>query len=83
MGSAEVQGELWGRAAEDWAHVQEAQHAPFFEALLTAVRVAEGVRFFDAGCGGGFASLLAERQGAVVSGLDASGPLIDIAQEGA
>lgn len=35
----------------------------------------------DAGCGGGFALLLAARRGAVVSGLDATGPLLDIARE--
>jgi len=80
MGSARVQGELWGRAADDWASLQEAQHAPFFEAMLDAAGVGDGVRFFDAGCGGGGASVLADRRGAVVSGLDASAPLIDVAR---
>jgi SAM-dependent methyltransferase len=78
MGSAGVQGELWGRAADDWASLQEAQHAPFFEAMLNAAGVGDGVRFLDAGCGGGGASVLAGSRGAVVSGLDASAPLIDI-----
>ena len=81
MSSAEVQGELWGRAADDWTSLQEAQHAPFFEAMLDAVGVGRGIMFLDAGCGGGGASVLASRRGAVVSGLDASAPLIDIAQE--
>jgi SAM-dependent methyltransferase len=83
MGSARVQGELWGRAADDWASLQEAQHAPFFEAMLDAVGVGVGddVRFLDAGCGGGGASVLADSRGAVVSGLDASAPLIDIARD--
>jgi len=80
MGSAEIQGELWGRAPDDWASLQEAQHAPFFEAMLDAAAVGDGVRVLDAGCGGGGASVLAERRGAVVSGLDASGPLIDVAR---
>ena len=80
MGSAGVQGELWGRAADDWASLQEAQHAPFFEAMLNAAGVRDGVRFLDAGCGGGGASVLARGRGAVVSGLDASAPLIDIAR---
>ncbi len=78
MGSARVQGELWGRAADDWASLQEVQHAPFFEAMLNAAGVGDGVRFLDAGCGGGSASVLAGSRGAVVSGLDASAPLIDI-----
>lgn len=79
MGSSAVQGELWGRAAHDWASLQEAQHAPFFEAMLDAVGNASGVRLLDAGCGGGGASVLAADRGAIVSGLDASGPLIEIA----
>lgn len=37
MGSSAVQGELWGRAVDDWADLQEAQHAPLFEAMLDAV----------------------------------------------
>lgn len=80
MGSARIQGELWGRAADDWASLQEAQHAPFFEAMLDAAGVGDGVRLFDAGCGGGGASVLAADRGAVVSGLDAAAPLIDIAR---
>jgi len=81
MGSARVQGELWGRAPEDWAGMQEAQHAPLFEAMLDAAGVGVGVRFLDAGCGGGGASVLADGRGAVVSGLDASAPLIDVARD--
>lgn len=81
MGSARVQGELWGRAADDWALLQEAQHAPFFKAMLDAAGVGDGVRVLDAGCGGGGASVLAEDRGAVVSGLDASAPLIDVARD--
>ncbi len=80
MGSAGVQGELWGRAPDDWASLQEAQHAPLFEAILNAAGVSDGVRFLDVGCGGGGASVLAGGRGAVVSGLDASAPLIDIAR---
>ncbi|MGI9528674.1 MAG: class I SAM-dependent methyltransferase [Acidimicrobiia bacterium] len=80
MGSAEVQGELWGRAADDWASLQEAQHAPFFEAMLDAAGVSDGVKVLDAGCGGGGASVLAQDRNARVSGLDASASLIDVAR---
>jgi SAM-dependent methyltransferase len=76
-----VQGELWGRAANDWASLQEVQHGPFFEAMLDAAGVEDVVRFFDAGCGGGGASVLAAGRGAVVTGLDAAAPLIEIASE--
>ena len=80
MGSSDVQGELWGRAADDWADWQEAQHAPLFEAMLDAAGVRSEVTVFDAGCGGGTASALAADRGAVVSGLDASPGLIDLAR---
>ena len=80
MGSAKVQGDLWGRAPGDWAGIQEVQHAPLWEAMLDATGVADGTRVLDAGCGGGGASVLAGGRGAVVSGLDASGPLLEVAR---
>jgi SAM-dependent methyltransferase len=81
MGSAEVQGELWGRAPRDWAELQEPKHAPLWHAMLEAAGVREGSRVFDAGCGGGGAAVLAAERGATVSGLDASAPLLEIARE--
>lgn len=80
MGSAQKQGELWGQAASDWATLQETQHIPLFEAMLNAANVSKGTRFFDAGCGGGGASVLAAQRGAQVSGLDAAEGLIEIAR---
>jgi hypothetical protein len=32
VGSAQVQGELWGSAARDWAELQEPMHRPLREA---------------------------------------------------
>lgn len=81
MGSAQIQGDLWGRAARDWATLQEPMHRPVWEAMLIDVGVDEGTRFFDAGCGGGGASLLAAQRGADVTGLDASYALIALARE--
>lgn len=81
MGSSTVQGELWGAAARDWAELQEPQHLPVWKAMLDAAKVKQGMRFFDAGCGGGGTSILAAQRGAHVSGLDASDALITIAQE--
>jgi SAM-dependent methyltransferase len=54
---------------------------PFYEAVLDATGVTAGTRLLDVGCGGGFALLLAAGRGAVVSGLDAAAPLLDIARE--
>jgi SAM-dependent methyltransferase len=80
MGSAKMQGELWGTAPRDWAELQEPMHHPLWEAMLKAAEVGPGTRLLDAGCGGGGASLLAARKGARVSGIDAAGPLVDVAR---
>ena len=81
MGSAAIQGELWGKLPSNWANLQEPKHQPLWEAMLDAAQVTAGTRFFDAGCGGGGGAVLARRRGALVSGLDAAEPLIQIARE--
>jgi SAM-dependent methyltransferase len=81
MGSAEIQGDLWGREARHWAELQEPLHRPLWEAMLTAAAVGSGTRLLDAGCGGGGASLLAAQRGASITGLDAAGSLIDVARK--
>ena len=81
MGSAKVQGELWGLAAQDWANLQEPTAEPLWQAMLDAAKVGNGTRFFDAGCGGGGASIIAAQRGAIISGIDASDALIVIARE--
>lgn len=81
MGSAEVQGDLWGRAPQDWAELQESFSVPLWESMLSATKIGEGSRFLDAGCGAGGASLLAQQLGASVTGLDASQGLLDVARQ--
>lgn len=80
MAQAMLQGLLWGRAAQDWAELQEPVAAPLWEALLDAAEVGEGTRLLDAGCGAGGASALAARRGAHVNGLDAAEALLAIAR---
>jgi SAM-dependent methyltransferase len=79
MGAA-VQGMLWGRAAFDWAELQEATAQPLWEAMLDAAAVGPATHLLDAGCGAGGASALAARRGARVNGLDASEALLAIAR---
>jgi SAM-dependent methyltransferase len=76
MGSASVQGRLWGHAPRDWAEVVEPQLRPLAAATLGALAPLAGVRLLDAGCGTGLTLKLAAEAGAHVSGLDAaaSGP---------
>lgn len=80
MGTADVQGALWGAGARDWAEIVEPMSTPLFEAVLDAVGVAAGTKILDAGCGSGLALQLARARGADVSGLDASSALLDIAR---
>ncbi len=76
MATARVQGELWSKAAQDWAEIQEPVHTPIWQAMLNATKVGQGTHFLDAGCGGGGASLLASASGAKVTGLDAAEGLV-------
>ena len=80
MGSAAAQGDLWGRAPLDWAEGQEPLHMPLFLAMLEAAGVERGSRVGDLGCGGGTSSVAAAERGAVVTGLDASSALIEVAR---
>jgi hypothetical protein len=53
MGSAQVQGKLWGPGARDWAELNEPCCTPFYEAVFDAIAVGSGLVMLDAGCGGG------------------------------
>ena len=78
MGSATVQGQLWGKHAEDFATYLEQIGLPLFGAALDAAHVTRGTRLLDAGCGAGLLALLASLRGARVTALDASAALLDI-----
>ena len=81
MGTAEVQGALWGAAARDWAELAEPHQIPFYEAAFDAIAVGNGTRLLDAGCGAGLALSLAAARGAIATGVDASAGLLAIARE--
>jgi SAM-dependent methyltransferase len=81
MGTAEVQGELWGARAGDWAQVQEPAWRPIYQEALAAVGVGPGVRLLDVGCGAGGALVVARELGAEVAGFDASEALTAIARQ--
>lgn len=81
MGTGTGQAELWGPGARDWSDYNEPMCTPFYQAVLDATGVGPGTRLLDVGCGGGFALLLAARRGAVVSGLDVTPALLEIARE--
>ncbi|MEJ5250521.1 MAG: class I SAM-dependent methyltransferase [Chthonomonadetes bacterium] len=81
MGSANMQGQLWGARAQDWATYVEQVGLPLFGAALDAARVTSGTRLLDVGCGAGLLALLASLRGAQVAALDASPGMVAIARQ--
>src|SRR5947199_5298595 len=81
MGSAAVQGPLWGASAKDWAAIAEPGQIPFYEAAFDAIKLRPGTTLLDVGCGAGLALELARTRGADVSGLDAAEGLLTVARE--
>lgn len=80
MGTAEVQGRLWGARPRAWAELQEAANGPMYEAAFDAAGLAAGQRYLDIGCGAGLAVSLAAKRGAEASGLDAAAGLAELAR---
>jgi SAM-dependent methyltransferase len=81
MGTASVQGALWGARARDWAEVQEPAWREVFATALGHAGVRRGISLLDIGCGAGGALVLAHGMGAEITGLDASENFVAIAQE--
>jgi SAM-dependent methyltransferase len=81
MGSATVQGQLWGALARDWAAYGEQIGLPLQGAALDAAHVTAGTRLLDAGCGAGLLALLAHLRGAQVTALDAAPTLLAVVRE--
>ncbi|HKS87309.1 MAG TPA: class I SAM-dependent methyltransferase [Pseudolabrys sp.] len=80
MGSAEVQGELWGARAREWAELQELSFRSLYEAAFKATHLGKDSALLDVGCGAGLALQIAQAHGARVAGIDASEGLVAIAQ---
>src|SRR5262245_45921701 len=76
--SAERWGPLWGARAPDWAECEE-QQLPTYTAALDEVGDVRGLRVLDIGCGSGVFLEAALERGALVSGIDASEALLEIA----
>ena len=80
MGSANIQGPLWGAAAQDWATYQESAFLPLWRDALQAVDARDGMRILDAGCGAGGACVEGDKIGCKITGIDASTALLEIAR---
>ncbi len=81
MGTAQVQGRLWGAQARDFAEIVEPFGRPLYEAVFKAAGVEAGTKLLDVGCGPGLAAHLAAQRGARVAGLDAAEASLEIARE--
>jgi SAM-dependent methyltransferase len=81
MGTAQVQGALWGARARDFAETLEQFGRPLYEAVFQTADVRQGTRLLDVGCGPGLAAQLAAQCGAHVAGLDAAEASLVIARE--
>ncbi len=81
MGTAKMQGQIWGTRARDWAEVQERVAIPLYEAVLRRTETGPGTSVLDIGCGAGIFCEMATMLGARVSGMDAAESLLAIARE--
>ncbi len=81
MGSAEDQAIIWAIGAKEWVERRERFSEPLWLLMMAMGGVVRGKRFLDAGCGGGGASVIAHRLGAIVSGFDATPEFINICRE--
>ena len=52
-----------------------------YEAALDDVEIGSGTRLLDVGCGPGLFLRLAAQRGAIVAGIDATAPFVDLARE--
>ena len=80
-GTAQIQGQLWGARATDYAELVEPLARPIYERVFEEAGVGMGTRYLDIGCGPGLAAQIAAANGAQAAGLDAAAPSIDIARQ--
>jgi len=80
VGSASVQGDLWGVRARDYAEVQEPTFLPLYESVLARPEIAKAGSILDVGCGPGLAAQVLSRGIGRVAGADATAPFIEIAR---
>jgi SAM-dependent methyltransferase len=79
--SALLQQRLWSADPQGWALFSEPHTRPLFEAVLDGAAVTHGTRLLDIGCGTGLELQLATQRGAVVSGIDVSVGMLEVAEE--
>src|SRR5512132_694529 len=76
---AELWGRLWGMRAGEWALTEE-QQLPTYEAAIDRLRIGDGHRVLEVGCGSGVFLRAAADRGATVTGIDSSEQLVELAR---
>lgn len=74
-------GSAWGHAAEDWSCLFEHYATAAITAIHRRTEVGPGTTLLDVACGSGLALVHAADAGAIVHGLDAAQPLVEIARD--
>jgi SAM-dependent methyltransferase len=83
-GSAARWGPLFGARAHDWADTWEGPRGwgtPIYEHVLVRAKIGPGTRVLDCGCGAGRFPHMAADRGAIVAGVDAAAPLVEVAAD--
>lgn len=81
MGTAEIQGNLWGSRALDWADYGESTSDDLFNYIQKKLGQGNNRKLLDIGCGAGKFCRIANDNGFLTTGFDASKNLIEIAKE--
>ena len=81
MGSSKIQGKLWGQRPEDWGSIQEPTGDSGYEHALQSLKIKPIQTLLDVGCGTGYFSDMAYKQGVDVTGIDASEEFIKQAKK--
>jgi len=83
----EAQAQRWnGDSGQRWVRERERHSSvrrPMMPHFWAAAAIAPGERVLDVGCGCGESSVYAASQGAVVTGIDFSAPMLDVARRAA
>jgi SAM-dependent methyltransferase len=74
------QGELWGRAPEDWALHLEITFIPLYKKIINKSGLSADHNVLDIGCGSGLFIKMADTKGATTTGIDLSPELLRIAR---
>lgn len=79
MGSQAIQAKLWGQQPRDWADIQEHTSRPVYRFVLDVLAIPKNTTLLDVGCGSGHFVRMAADEGATITGIDASEPLLSLA----